>query len=172
VTLKVRTGSNSAADAPGTAPAGTRDTVTREIVEELTAWSPIQMMGAYRRLHRGGMSLVHLHVLALLDVGGPLSMGRLADALDVSVASATGIVGRMETKGLVRRRHDEGDRRVVLVEATDAAHDVFREIDDRRREGLTQVLEHLGDDDLAALLRGHRALRAARGAYVAARPSE
>lgn len=131
------------------------------------------MMGAYRRLHRGGLSLVHLHVLALLDAGGPLSMGRLADALDVSVASATGIVGRMETKGLVRRRHDdEGDRRVVLVEATEAAHDVFREIDDRRREGLTQVLEHLGDDDLAALLAGHRALRAARAAYASQRPLE
>jgi DNA-binding MarR family transcriptional regulator len=171
--LKVSARSNSArTDAKPATPRRSRETVTREIVEEMTAWSPIQMMGAYRRLHRGGLSLVHLHVLALLDAGGPLSMGRLADALDVSVASATGIVTRMETKGLVRRRHDEGDRRVVLVEATDAAHDVFREIDDRRREGLAQVLEHLGDDDLAALLTGHRALRAARAAYVAERPPE
>jgi DNA-binding MarR family transcriptional regulator len=172
--LKVRATSNTAASGHG--PADTRSrsrqTVTLEIVEELMSWSPIEMMGAYRRLHRGGLSLVHLHVLALLSVDGSLSMGRLAEALDVSVASATGIVGRMEAKGLVRRRHAERDRRVVLVESTTAAQEVFREIDERRREGLTRVLRHLADSDLDALLTGHRALRAARSASVAERPAE
>ena len=51
----------------------------------------------------------------MLDTEGPTSMGRLAEALDISVASMTGIVDRMEERGLVERRHEGKDRRVVLV---------------------------------------------------------
>ena len=45
-------------------------------------------------------------------------MGDLAEELDVSVASATGIVDRMEQRGLVERRHGPDDRRVVMVDLT------------------------------------------------------
>ena len=93
-------------------------------------------------------------------------MSHLADALEVSVASMTGIVDRMEKRGLVERRHDGTDRRVVLVHTTGAGRDVFLAIDRRRREGLAKILERITEEDLAALLQGHRALRAARGAVV------
>ena len=93
-------------------------------------------------------------------------MGRLAVALDVSVASATGIVTRMEGRGLVERTHQEHDRRVVLVRRTTAGEDVFRAIDERRRAGLWRVLDHLTDDELIGFLAGHRAMRAARAAYI------
>ena len=89
-------------------------------------------------------------------------MSHLAEALDVSVASATGIVERMEKRGLVERRHAKADRRVVLVHPTEAGVAIFRVIDERRRQGLASLLERLSDDELVALLKGHRALRAAR----------
>ncbi len=47
-----------------------------------------------------------------------MPMSKLADALDVSVASLTGIIDRMEARGLVERRREPGDRRVVLVHRT------------------------------------------------------
>ncbi len=89
-------------------------------------------------------------------------MSHLAEALDVSVASMTGIVDRMEKRGLVERRHEDKDRRVVLVYPTQAGRDVFREIDERRRVGLGKLLERLSADELEGLLTGHRALRHAR----------
>ena len=57
----------------------------------------------------GALSLVHLNVLAVLQEEGPLPMSGLAESLDVSHASATGIVDRMEQRGLVERRR--GTRR-------------------------------------------------------------
>jgi hypothetical protein len=39
---------------------------------------------------------------------------------------------------------------------------VLNVIDERRRQGLARLLERLSDAELAGLLRGHRALRAAR----------
>jgi DNA-binding MarR family transcriptional regulator len=156
----------SAAGSPDQAGA-TRATLVAEVVQELTSWDPREWTRALRHWHRGAISLVHLDVLMALEEAGPLSMGHLAEYLDVSVASATGIVSRMVNRGLVVRRHDESDRRVVVVDRSPAGEQIFRDIGTRRRAGLTRLLEGLTDDELSALLTGHRALRAARSIYVA-----
>jgi DNA-binding MarR family transcriptional regulator len=141
-------------------------TPRRELVEELTAeltsWSPREFIFSFRRLHRGNISLVHLNVLALVEAEGPMPMGKLADALDVSVASLTGIVSRMELRGLVQRVHSEHDRRVVLVRQTDAGAEVFLGIDEHRRMALAKLASTLTDEQISGLLAGHRALRVAR----------
>jgi DNA-binding MarR family transcriptional regulator len=146
--------------------AGDRENVVA-VLDELGGWGPHDRHSMFQRWHRGALSLVHLNVLAALEAEGPLSMSRLADTLDVSVASATGIVDRMERRGLVERRHDSDDRRVVLVDLEPAGRDVFRDLSARRRERLGRVLRELSDDDLAAFLRGIRALRAARTRVIA-----
>ena len=162
-TRKASKGGTGKAAAASPARAG----LIADVVGELTSWNPREWTRALRHWHRGAISLVHLDVLMVLEDGGPLSMGRLAERLDVSVASATGIVGRMESRGLVVRRHDEADRRVVVVDRAPAGEQIFRDIDAYRREGLTRLLGSLTDDELSALLTGHRALHAARAAYMA-----
>ena len=130
-------------------------------------WDPRERMGAIKAWLRGSLSLIHLHVLTTLETEGPLSMSRLAEALDVSVASATGIVSRMEERGLVERRHSASDRRVVQVHVTGAGGDVFRTMDAQRRGHFATVLERLTDEELASLLTGLRATRTARAAIAA-----
>jgi DNA-binding MarR family transcriptional regulator len=147
--------------------AAARDALTQAVVDELTSWNPVQFLGLFKHMHKDAISLVHLSVLMELQANGSMPMGKLADAIGVSVASTTGIVDRMERRGFVVRRHDETDRRVVLVEATAAAADVFTAIDFHRREGLRALLAGLDDAQLRALLDGHRALRAARAAFGA-----
>jgi len=155
------------------APAPDRHSQLADAVrDELLSWSPREFISAFRRWHHDSFSLIHLNVLTMLDAEGPNSMSRLAEALDVSVASMTGIVDRMEKRGLVERRHAGKDRRVVLVYPTEAGRDVFREIDERRRLGLGKLLERLSGDELEGLLQGHRALRMARTEAAAARATE
>jgi DNA-binding MarR family transcriptional regulator len=136
---------------------------------EFLAWNPREFISAFRRWHHGSFSLIHLNVLTVLEADGPDSMSHLAEALDVSVASMTGIVDRMEKRGLVERRHEGNDRRVVLVYPTDAGRDVFREIDERRRIALGKLLEQLTVEELDGLLKGHVALRKRRAELTAAR---
>jgi DNA-binding MarR family transcriptional regulator len=138
-----------------------------ELLGIMLPWDPRERSGAFKAWLRGSLSLVHLHVLTTLETEGPLPMSRLADALDVSVASATGIVDRMEQRGLVERRHGESDRRIVQVHVTEVGRDVFQTIDAQRREHVSAVLERLTDDELASLLVGLRATRAARAAITA-----
>src|SRR3954452_12027084 len=128
----------------------------------MTSWTPRERMLAFRSWLKGSLSLIHLHVLTVLEADGPLPMSRLADMLDVSVASTTGIVGRMEERGLVERSHGETDRRVVLVKPTPAGIAIFRDMTEHRRQQLTALYTRLTDDELTALLTGLRAMRNAR----------
>jgi Transcriptional regulators len=137
-----------------------------EVAEELTSWNPREFIAAFQRWHQGSVSLAHLNVLILLEANGQLSMGHLAEALDISVASATGVVDRMEARGLVERRRDATDRRVVLVVPGPEAREVLGGIDARRRQALTKLLARLTDEQLSGLLAGHRALRAARAEFA------
>jgi DNA-binding MarR family transcriptional regulator len=139
-----------------------RDAMVHAICDELSAWKPRERMGMFRRWLQGSLSIVHLHVLTILEDEGALSMGRLADALDVSVASATGIVDRMEQRGLVERRHAEDDRRVVLVHPTAAGLAVFTDLEAQRRDMLAMTLGLLTNDELKAFLVGLRAMAKAR----------
>ncbi len=144
-----------------------RDAIIHEILDEMTSWEPRDRMGVFRKWLQSQVSLVHLHVLTVIEADGPLPMSRLADALDVSVASATGIVDRMEQRGLVRRIHSQEDRRVVLVEKTGAGDDVFRAIGETRRAGLAHILATLSEEELRGYLAGTRAIRKARAAAAA-----
>jgi DNA-binding MarR family transcriptional regulator len=137
------------------------------VVTELSAWNPRERMGMFRRWLQGSLSIIQLHVLTILEGEGPVSMSRLAESLDVSVASATGIVDRMEQRGLVERRHGEDDRRVVLVRATSAGEAVFAELEYQRRLMLREVLSRLTNEELKSCLIGMRAMARARAEVTA-----
>jgi DNA-binding MarR family transcriptional regulator len=90
-------------------------------------------------------------------------MRRLAEAMDVSDASATGIVDRMEKRGLVERRHGTGrpPRQSSSIPPTPAEADLPRH-GRHRRDALSKVLAELTEEEMAALLIGMRAIHAAR----------
>lgn len=142
--------------------AAARRRLTNDLLDEMTVWSPGDRMRTFRSWLRGSLSLIHLHVLTVLEADGPQSMSGLAEALGVSVASATGIVDRMGQRGLVERRARPSDRRVLEVHQTDAGRAVFRDLEAERRAHLEQILERLTSRESAALLLGLRALRRAR----------
>jgi DNA-binding MarR family transcriptional regulator len=142
-----------------------------ELLDELTAMKPRDRMRMFHAWHQEGVSIVQLSAANLLTVEGPMPMGRLAEALGISVASATGVVGRMEDRGLVVRRHDVGDRRLVIVHAAEGANELFRTLEQTRREQLSRLLEQLSESELAGFLVGLRALRAARERLRAEAPS-
>ncbi len=150
-----------------------RATLERELLDEMTSWSPHDRGGVLKKWHRHSLSLVHLTVLTALEAEGPMAMKRLAEALDVSDASTTGIVDRMEKRGLVERRHATEDRRVVRVYPTAAGEQVFRDMAAHRRLALSNVLAELTEDEMQALLIGMRAIHAARRRVCeAAEPAE
>src|SRR5713226_4435512 len=57
-----------------------------------------------------GLSPMQAHALRFLE--RPVPMSELADTLWCDASNVTGIVDRLEARGLVERRPSDGDRRV------------------------------------------------------------
>ena len=146
------------------------DTLRQEtltaVLAELNQMSFRDFQGALKRFHSGSLSIVHLNLLMLLRFNGPLTMSRLAELLDVSVASATGIVDRMEKKGVIERKRSDEDRRVVEVHVSDQGEQVFIAMQAERQAQMARMLSGVSDQDLNALLTGLRAVREARDKWL------
>jgi DNA-binding MarR family transcriptional regulator len=77
-------------------------------------------------------------LLSLLSLE-PLPMRKLAQKLKCEPSNVTGIVDRLESRGLVERRPDPVDRRVKLAAATDEGRRVAKDL----RESLRFAREPL-----------------------------
>jgi MarR family transcriptional regulator, organic hydroperoxide resistance regulator len=55
------------------------------------------------------------HALKVLRPGHPIAMRELADGLHCDPSNITGIVDRLEARGLVERRASPGDRRIKTL---------------------------------------------------------
>jgi MarR family transcriptional regulator, organic hydroperoxide resistance regulator len=64
------------------------------------------------------LSPMQAHVLRLLEPDQPLPMRTLARKLCCDASNVTGIVDRLEERGLVRRDASPGDRRVKMLVVT------------------------------------------------------
>jgi len=64
------------------------------------------------------LSPAQCHVLNLIEPGRPMPMGQLAGALSCDASNVTGLVDRLESRGLIQRRPSEEDRRVKVISLT------------------------------------------------------
>src|SRR5437879_9135101 len=64
------------------------------------------------------LSPAQCHVLHLIEPGRPVPMGQLAVTLACDASNVTGLVDRLESRGLVRRRPSATDRRVKVLDLT------------------------------------------------------
>jgi DNA-binding MarR family transcriptional regulator len=81
-----------------------------------------------------GLSEAQCLALEHLDPAVPVPMCRLAETLDCDRSNITGIVGRLEARGLVERRPDAADRRVKNLVLTEAGRRQRRRLLDRLAE--------------------------------------
>jgi MarR family transcriptional regulator, organic hydroperoxide resistance regulator len=148
---------------PDPATAASSDPLVDAIVDELH-----QMIGSLRcagtgRMVKAGISMTHLHILWVLEHHGALSMSRLADLLDVSLSNATGLVDRMEERGLVERTRVPDDRRIVVVSASAEGARQRDEIEALKQDGMRSILGRLTP---AQLTRIHGAIVDLRAAAI------
>ncbi|WP_327070544.1 MarR family transcriptional regulator [Kitasatospora sp. NBC_01250] len=97
-----------------------------------------------------GLTLMQGKTLSLLRE--PRPMRTLADLLACDASNVTGIVDRLEARGLVRREVDPADRRIKNVLLTEEGEQAVREIRAELVSGLTG-LEQLDEADRHALQR-------------------
>lgn len=111
--------------------------------QRMTALLPQMIRGFARResnyLSKGKISIPQLGVLEHLSSRKEAPMHELASLLDVTRPAATGLVDRLIAQGLVTRRGDPKDRRVVRVSVTPKGRKVLDNIWTQKRRMLQEV---------------------------------
>jgi DNA-binding MarR family transcriptional regulator len=141
-----------------------RDLVVAQIIAQFrTSLGELRCV-ASERVVRQGVSMSHLHLMSMLHRHGEMPMSRVAELLDVSDSNATGLIDRMEERGIVERvRHPE-DRRVVHVRVSDAGRRILADVEILRDDLVLRVLARL---DTPRLVRLGQAMEDVRGAIEA-----
>lgn len=106
--------------------------------------------------------LAPMQMLALknLEPDRELPMSSLAQLLHCDASNVTGIVDRLEGRGLIERRPSSEDRRVKMIAVTEEGQRVRQEIAERMNEPPPPIAALSGDDQrslrdvLARALRG------------------
>jgi len=91
--------------------------------------------------------------LSVLVFGGPATLGRLAQVEQVRPPTMTRLVAELERQGLVQRRPDPGDGRLVWIHPTESARRILLEGRARRVARLEDDLRQLRPAEFKRLAR-------------------
>lgn len=105
-------------------------------------------------LKPAGLSGPQYNVLRILRGAGPngLACGEISNRLITRDPDITRVLDRMEKRGLVTRRRDPDDRRVVIAAITKAGLDLLTKLDVPVNAGHIEQLGHLTRSDLKTLI--------------------
>jgi DNA-binding MarR family transcriptional regulator len=152
-----------------TAGAASTEAVEGIIGDFMAAVRELRCRGT-QRLVKQDVSMTHLHIMWLLEHHSDLTMGHLADMLDVSLSNATGLIDRMEERGFVERVRVPDDRRIVQVRLSAKGRAVLEDVEVLKSTMLRRVLGRLDRSQLERLATTLEDVRQAIHAETAADP--
>jgi len=122
-----------------------------------------EIVGGIRKLRRAvyhdyikassqfGLTETQNDVLRTLLVYGAMSSADLSRNLYVTPANITGVIDRLEKKGLVERIRQKTDRRVALVSLTESGEELSEQLPDPIETKLISGLVNLAPEQVQAL---------------------
>ncbi|MGW9246150.1 MarR family winged helix-turn-helix transcriptional regulator [Streptomyces badius] len=125
------------------------DPLTLEVVELIGAVVARYHEEYDRAAAEHSLTGAQARVLGVLSLE-PLPMRKIAVRLKCEPSNVTGIIDRLEARGLVERRPDPADRRVKLAAATEQGRRTARELRDAL-DFAREPLAGLSDDERTVL---------------------
>src|SRR5215469_2762675 len=98
-----------------------------------------------------GLTPSQASVLGLIVARGPLGLTELGELEGINPTMLSRVIGRLVEMGLITRTPDPADLRSVSVVSTTAGGRIDKKIKARRAAGLSQCVELLPPDQVAAL---------------------
>jgi MarR family transcriptional regulator, organic hydroperoxide resistance regulator len=123
-----------------------------EFLSLFTRASKLMRGAADEAMRRHGVRVGQNLVLEVLWETDGLTPGELASRLKVATPTVVKSASRMQSAGLLTRRRDQADRRLVRLYLTDRAHEIRAEIERERDELERRATATLTSEELACLM--------------------
>lgn len=95
----------------------------------------------------------NLLLMILSDLGGSGTPSKIIERLDFTGARLSAIIKSMESKGLVERRRNEGDKRSTIVALTNEGKELYIRLRAEIISNALTIIEQLGEKDVCEFLR-------------------
>ena len=109
------------------------------------------------------VTMTQYRTLVVLASRGPQSVAALAEAVDVTPPTATRMCDRLVRKGLIVRRHEQGDRRLIRLTLAKKGQNLVADVTERRRIEIARLLAAIPTEQQGALVEALQHLSAAAG---------
>lgn len=129
---------------------GTNTAIARHLAEEQLA-----------AILRVTLTMPQLRLMTVLRIHGPMSGNELAERLDVSTPTISGMVERLVARRMLERRHPPEDRRVRLVALSGRGQEMIAGLEEAGWRTRREVLKEMDLSGLRALALGLESLAAA-----------
>jgi DNA-binding MarR family transcriptional regulator len=100
------------------------------------------------------LTIAQLKSLVFISHEGSTNPKNLAMALGVTPSNVTGIVDRLIEQGLVNRREDPQDRRMLRLRSTEKGEALLTGLREKAIAGLSSVLAKMSSEELSVLVTG------------------
>ncbi len=128
-----------------------------EFADKLNEIAPAIMRDFAKRqiseLYKGKITLPQLLVLDFLDAKGSAKMKDLATFMNVTTAAVTGIVDRLVRDNYLARSYEPKDRRIIRVNLTSKGNELFKKINQQRRQMVIEIFGKISESDRRDYLR-------------------
>ena len=140
-------------------------TTSDSVLDAVVTASRVLVAIAARSLADVGeeVTLTQYRSLVVLASRGPQGAAALAEAVAVTPPTASRLVDRLVSKGLVRRRTDRHDRRQVRIGLTEAGRQLVDLVTERRRAEIAQLLTSIDPEVQRSMAAGLQQLAQAAG---------
>lgn len=112
------------------------------------------------------ITIPQFRLLVVLDTEGPQKLTSVAQALGVNPSTATRMVDRLVTAGLIDRQPNPASRRELVVGLTRRGRTVVGNVTKRRRAQIEQIVGQMSPTSRRGLVRALSAFAAAGGESV------
>lgn len=126
-----------------------------ETYNAITASYRLMQRKITEMLSEEGITQPQFHVLRIAAKTGGTSMREMSDEMLVTPANMTGIIDRLESRGLIRRGTRKGDRRARIIALTPKGKALQERVSAKYSESMQKALRVLTDDEQRTLSELH-----------------
>jgi MarR family 2-MHQ and catechol resistance regulon transcriptional repressor len=122
-----------------------------ETYNSITATYKLMQRKIAGMLSGEGLTQPQFHVLRIAAKSGGTSIREISDEMLVTPANMTGIIDRLESRGLIRREARKGDRRAKIIGLTPKGRAMQEEVAAKYSEFMEKSLRVLTKDEQRTL---------------------
>lgn len=127
------------------------------LTEELMDYLPLLLRALFhyeKTLGEIQLPALQLRVLVVLHRSGQMYMSEMAEHLGIQRQQLTKIIDALEEKGLVIRKENVDNRRMLFIEATPNGEEWCNAFIKQKSELVEQFLNRLSDEERLVVLQG------------------